>query len=611
MFCNAGFRIAQSLCALSCAWLVCCVTSVRAADAPAQPTVELLWPAGAPGAVGQEDADKPTLSIWRPQRVNGTAIVICPGGGYGGLAVDHEGRQVAEWLNSLGITAAMLKYRLAPRYKHPAPLQDAQRALRTIRARAEELGVSPSRVGILGFSAGGHLSSTLATHFDGGKGDAEDPIERIGCRPDFAVLCYPVITLFPPYAHMGSRNNLIGQSAPEELVKFLSNDLQVTESTPPTFLFHTNEDKGVPPENSVLFYMALRSKNVPAEMHIYEKGGHGVGLAKQDPVLSTWPERCAGWMRGRGLLKIVADDPATVADPDFHIQGEYAGTIKVIDNEVRVGVQVIALGNGMFRSVAYQGGLPGDGWDGSERRSAEAELQEGAVKFQGMIFNGQISTAGEKKGTLTVSDKTGAVIGQLQRVERVSPTIGAPPPAGATVLFDGKTPEQFENGKLTRSGLLAQGVTSKPKFQSCTVHLEFRTPYQPNDGGQGRGNSGCYLQGRYEVQILDSFGLDGKDNECGGIYSIKAPDANLCFPPLAWQTYDIDYTAALYDAAGKKTKNARITVRHNGVVIHRDVELPKTTTAAPVAEGPEPGPLYLQDHGNPVRFRNVWVLPKN
>ena len=177
------------------------------------------------------------------------------------------------------------------------------------------------------------------------------------------------------------------------------------------------------------------------------------------------------------------------------------------------------------------------------------------------------------------------------------------------VLFDGTSADAFEGGKLTEDGLLNNGVTSKELFQSCTIHLEFRTPFQPFATGQGRGNSGCYVQGRYEVQVLDSFGLDGKNNESGGIYEISEPSVNMCFPPLAWQTYDIDYTAAQYDG-DKKVKNATITVRHNGVTVQQDVELPRTTRASKVKEGPEPGPIYLQNHGNPVNYRNIWVLKK-
>jgi acetyl esterase/lipase len=272
--------------------------------ADAGPKEELLWPKGAPGAVGSEAADKPTLTAYLPpaDKATGAAVVVCPGGGYGFLAVGHEGKEPAEFLNKLGVAAFVLKYRIAPRYHHPAPLQDVQRALRTVRARAKAYHLSPNKVGVWGFSAGGHLASTVATHFDDGKPDAEDPVERVGCRPDFAILCYPVITLKPPYYHKGSRDNLLGKSPDAQLLDSLCNETQVTARTPPTFLFHTNADAGVPPENSVLFYMALRKAKVPAEMHVYEKGRHGVGLAPRDPVLSSWSKRLADWLKERGLL---------------------------------------------------------------------------------------------------------------------------------------------------------------------------------------------------------------------------------------------------------------------------------------------------------------------
>jgi acetyl esterase/lipase len=283
-------------------WLLALQLAVVAVDPP---KTELLYPDGAPGAVGTEDADKPSLTIWLPaaDKANGTAVVICPGGGYGGLAMGHEGKDVAQWFVDRGVTAFVLKYRHAPRYKHPAPLQDAQRAIRTVRARAKEFHIDPARVGIMGFSAGGHLASTAGTHFDDGKIDDKDPIEKVGCRPDFLILCYPVITLEPPYAHMGSRKNLLGDKPDPKLVEELSNEKQVTAKTPPTFLFHTDGDGGVLPENSIEFYLALRKAKVPAELHIYEKGPHGVGLAPKDPILSTWPERLHQWLEGRGLLK--------------------------------------------------------------------------------------------------------------------------------------------------------------------------------------------------------------------------------------------------------------------------------------------------------------------
>jgi enterochelin esterase family protein len=266
--------------------------------------VEPLWPKGAPEAVGNEPADQPTLTFYPapPSTANGTAVIICPGGGYGFLAVDHEGRQPAEWLNEHGVSAFVLRYRIAPRYHHPAPLQDAQRAVRLVRANAAKWHINPERIGIWGFSAGGHLASTAATHFDDGKPNGPDDVERVGCRPDFLILCYPVVSMNAPPTHGGSRHNLIGDHPDQQLVDLLSNEKQVTSRTPPTFIFQTDEDKAVPAENCVAFYLALRKHGVPAEMHIYEKGQHGVGLAPRDPVLSTWPARLADWLRGRRLL---------------------------------------------------------------------------------------------------------------------------------------------------------------------------------------------------------------------------------------------------------------------------------------------------------------------
>ena len=269
-----------------------------------EPQTLLLWPPGAPGAVGETDVDRPSLALWpAPQdKATGAAVVVCPGGGYGHLAMGHEGVDVARWLNSLGVSAYVLKYRLAPRYRHPAPLADAQRAVRTVRANAKEWDVDPARIGILGFSAGGHLASTVATHFDAGRSDSADPIDRISCRPDFAVLVYPVISFTAPHTHKGSRKNLLGDNPDPQLVQNLSNETQVTAQTPPTFLMHTSGDTAVPPENSVAFYLALRKAGVPAEMHIYEQGRHGLGLAPADPAVSTWPARCADWLRVRGIL---------------------------------------------------------------------------------------------------------------------------------------------------------------------------------------------------------------------------------------------------------------------------------------------------------------------
>jgi acetyl esterase/lipase len=285
--------------------LVCLILTAGAlfGQAPNSPKPEPLWPDGAPGALGTEDTDKPTLAAYPVPmgRGVGTAVIVCPGGGYVNLSMDKEGDQIARWLNSLGVTAFVLKYRLGPKYHHPIELGDAQRAIRTVRAKAGEYRVLPDRIGIMGFSAGGHLASTAGTHFDAGMANASDPIERQGSRPDFLILCYPVIS-FTSFVHQGSRRYLLGDNPDPKLVENLSNELQVTAQTPPTFLFHTNADTAVPPENSAMFYMALRKAGVPAEIHTYERGPHGVGLAQTDEALSTWPSRLADWLRIRGLL---------------------------------------------------------------------------------------------------------------------------------------------------------------------------------------------------------------------------------------------------------------------------------------------------------------------
>jgi acetyl esterase/lipase len=293
-------------CMLASVMLLAASAGLANAATP-EPKVELLWPGGAPGAIGAEEADKPSLTIFLPPagRASGSGVVICPGGGYGGLAVDYEGKQIAQWLNSMGIAGFMLKYRVAPRYHHPAPLLDAQRAIRTVRARAAEFGVSPNSIGIWGFSAGGHLASSASTHFDAGNPKAADPVDRVSSRPDFAILAYPVISFTTEYTHKGSRDNLLGKDPDPKLVEFLSSEKQVTRETPPTFLFHTDEDVVVPPENSVLYYLALRKAGVPAELHVFQRGPHGVGLAPTDQTLSVWQQCLANWLRTRGWEKAV------------------------------------------------------------------------------------------------------------------------------------------------------------------------------------------------------------------------------------------------------------------------------------------------------------------
>lgn len=297
-------------------------------------------------------------------------------------------------------------------------------------------------------------------------------------------------------------------------------------------------------------------------------------------------------------------DPAKAGE-EYAIQGEYVGNFDIGDGtEQKFGLQCVSLGDGKYRGIAYFGGLPGDGWDGFGKLEAESETRDGVVH----LIAGE-GAASIKDGVVTIKTLDEQELGKLEKAERKSPTLGAEPPEGAIVLFDGKSTDAWEGGKKTEDGNLAGGTKTKQKFKDFTLHLEFRTPYMPTATGQARGNSGVYLQDRYEVQILDSFGGEGLDDECGAFYSKKSPKENLCFPPLAWQTYDIDFTAAKFDDAGKKTAPAKITVKQNGVPIHEDYEIDGPTPGG-VEETAEAGSIQLQDHGNPVAFKNIWIVEK-
>ncbi len=282
-------------------------TSAASAPRPllarAQPTFP-LWPAGAPGALGTDPSDQPTITPYLPPegKANGTAVVIFPGGAYRIVSMALEGSEVANWLAGSGVTCFVVRYRLGPRYHHPIMLGDAQRAIRTVRARASEWNVDPLRIGIIGFSAGGHLASTAGTHFDAGSPSSGDAIVRAGSRPDFMMLIYPVISMRDSVTHRGSRFNLLGENPDPALVRLLSNETQVTRETPPTLLVHSTDDKTVPVENSLLFYQAARNVGVPVEMHIFEHGGHGYGIAAADPILSAWTTIAASWMRRHGWI---------------------------------------------------------------------------------------------------------------------------------------------------------------------------------------------------------------------------------------------------------------------------------------------------------------------
>lgn len=284
---------------------VLAVVLLAAASLSAEPAKQLLWPEGAPGAKGSAPTDQPWIDLYpvTKEKANGSAFVVCPGGGYGGLAADHEGAQIAKFFNGLGAYAVVLHYRLGSQgYHHPIELNDAKRAIRWVRANAGKLGIDPRRIGVIGFSAGGHLASTTATMFDDGDATAADPINRASSRPDVAVLCYPVISMSDPWMHRGSRKNLLGPNDNDEMGREMSTHLRVTERTPPTFVFQTDEDTVVPAENAVHFYLACRQHQVPAEMHIYRPGPHGVGLIHGDPVLGTWSGHLRDWLRNQGFF---------------------------------------------------------------------------------------------------------------------------------------------------------------------------------------------------------------------------------------------------------------------------------------------------------------------
>ena len=279
------------------------LTAALSAGAQTHPTPQPLWPAGAPMAQGTADADIPTIAVYLPAaNPTHTAVVIAPGGGYVHLSMQKEGEDIALWLNAHGVAGIVLKYRLGPKYHHPVELNDAKRALRTVRSEAAALGIAPDHIGMWGFSAGGHLAATAGTLSDPGNPAATDPIEKLSSRPDFMILAYPVITMDDRYAYTGLRPNLLGENPDPALVAALSPELHVTSTTPPAFLFATTDDKTVPVMNSVLMYSALVAAKVPAELHLFQHGPHGVGLAPGFPDLKGWPDLLATWMRARGYM---------------------------------------------------------------------------------------------------------------------------------------------------------------------------------------------------------------------------------------------------------------------------------------------------------------------
>ncbi len=316
---------------------------------------------------------------------------------------------------------------------------------------------------------------------------------------------------------------------------------------------------------------------------------------------------------------LVATDVSHV-DRDYWFQGEYLGSVNSLCGRCgSYGLQVVALGKNEFQAVLFRGGLPGGGWwTGHERHELKGQRDGAVLRLNGLTR--RVAIRDSKASVFAVEDgrsvpAAGAssehtfAIGELIRVERRSQTLGLPPPAGASVLFDGSQTDHWKNGKVTNEGLLMIGTETKQAFRDFHLHVEFQLPYMPNARGQGRANSGVYLQSRYEVQVLDSFGLKGTDNECAGLYKFKAPDANMCLPPLVWQTYDIEFQSPGFDAAGSKVCSGIISVWHNGVLVQNAVALANKTGGG-AAEGPRALPTKLQDHGNPVCFRNIWLIER-
>jgi hypothetical protein len=304
-----------------------------------------------------------------------------------------------------------------------------------------------------------------------------------------------------------------------------------------------------------------------------------------------------------GPLVAQKEEPVTdigKADADFAIQGEYVGEVTEEGKAIKYGIQVIAQSQGRFRAAAHRGGLPGDGWDKSKRTEADGMSKEGVTVFAKLL-----GTATIKEGVMTIADSNGTKAGELKRIVRQSPTLGAKPPEGALVLFDGSGTEHFPGAKMTDDKLLNVPATSKELFKNdFTLHVEFRIPYRSH------GNSGVYLQGSYEIQLLNSFGKVANQHDCGAIYGVRVPDVNMTLPPLSWQTFDVDYVAPRFDADGKLVKNPVATVRHNGVMIHEKLELPEKPTGGGRALSPKGGPLFLQPYNTPVHFRNIWVVEK-
>lgn len=549
-------------------------------------------------------------------------ILDIHGGGWQKRQIESD-KPMMERLAQRGFVTALVTYRLAQEAQYPAALHDVKAALRTLRSKAAELHIDPARIGCIGGSAGGHLSGLVAMtsglpDFDG-KGPHPDQSSAVQA----AIVMAATQDLVAANKDKTSENAIafFGGTYAEkpDLYAAASPITHVRPGVPPTLFIEGERDTLKIGRAEMM--AKLKALGIETGLHTLPQAPHPFWMSQ--PWLDQVVDIAAPFFKKHlGEPQFVSapakpakpkftayatPEEAAEKDPDFAIQGEFTASL----DDKRWGVQIWAMGKGEFEVIGYQGGLPGDGWDldraAVTRSVGRRDDTTGKVVFESPDKQLRAEVTAD---LAEVFDGQGTRIFELIRAHRTSPTEDAPPPAGATVLFDGKGINRFPGSRVTEDGLLMEGVTSEEKFQDFTAHIEFRLPFMPDARGQARGNSGIYLQHRYEVQMLDSFGLEGKDNECGGLYKISAPRENLCFPPLTWQTYDIDFTAAKFDAKGQKTAPARITVKHNGIVIQDNVELPGPTGGAKLPDDASPGPIHLQNHGNPVRYRNIWVLPK-
>lgn len=588
--------------------------SLAAAQEPAPPKFKKVLPSTPEGftlqtlTVEEHPEHTVELLVYVPE-AEGTfpCILGIHGGGWKSRNLESH-QPLAERLAQRGFVTALVSYRISSEARFPAALHDCKAALRTLRAKAEELKIIPERIGCIGGSAGGHLSGLVAMTPRKPQFEGDGPHADESSAVRAAIVMAATQDLVAAYREKPNENVLkfIGPyEGNEQLYRDASPITHVRKGVPPT-LFIEGEKDGLKIGRAEMM-ARLKALEIPTGLHTLKHAPHPFWMSQPwldqtVDIADRFFKRHLGRPRPPAYRTVEA---AQAKGPDFDLQGEYA----IDGGDKRFGIQIWAQGGGQFEAVAYQGGLPGDGWnlDTDTVSRTPGLWDESLEKAVFVTENGELRaeitpTGGE------VFDREGTRLYEIQRVDRESPTMGAQPPEGAVVLFDGEGINRFPGSKLSEEGWLKEGITSEDVFQDFTVHIEFRLPYMPDARGQARGNSGIYLQGRYEVQMLDSFALEGADNECGGIYKTARPAQNMCFPPLSWQTYDIDFTAARFDAEGKKIADAKLTVRHNGVTIHEGVSVPSSTGSARFKDGARAGPIYLQNHGNPVRYRNIWVV---